>query len=203
MITDSDRGLDFDAFLEGELRREIGALGGPRPQVGQAVYRAVAATGGTRMPLLSSLTAAASSKAAVGLATAALVIGGGTVAAAAASDSANPAAWGQTVVDQVNFCKSQLSDGEHGIGQCVSAKAKTHGQAQRDAHAADSAHTAVTPSPRAGGSGQEHPTGAPTDHPSGKPAGVPVGPPASPVAGDGSHPTGAPVTPPTPTPRHQ
>ena len=150
------------------------------------------------MPLLSTLAAAASSKAAVGLATAALVVGGGTAAAAAvATDSTDPGVWGKTVTEAVATCKSQLGDGEHGIGQCVSAAAKKHGQEQRDAHAAGQGQ-GNAPSPHPGRTG--HPTPAATEHSAGKPSGVPVGPPTTPVAGEGSHPTGPPVVP--PTPRH-
>ncbi len=199
MNADSDGGLDFDELLERELQRRVGGLRGPSPRVGQAAYRAVAATGGKRMPLLSSLTAAASSKAAIGLAAAALVVGGGSAAAAVASDSANPAAWGQTVKAAVGTCESKAdASGQHGIGQCVSAVAKKNGQEERAEHAASAARQ-ETPA----GTTSPHPTGPPTSHPTshtgGKPTGVPAGPPASlPPASDGTHPTGPPVVPPTP-----
>ena len=202
MNTDGDGGLDFDAFLERELRRRVGGISGPRPLNRQAAYRSVAATGGKTMPLLSSLAAAASSKAAVGLATAALVVGGGTAAAAVASDSANPADWGKTVTAAVATCKSQLSDGQHGIGQCVSAIASRKGQQERDAHAADASkqdHPSGRPSPHSTGTDRAHSS---STHGS-KSTDVAVGPPSVPPAAGGSHPTGPPVTAPTPTPHHQ
>ena len=201
MISDGDGGLDFDAFLERELRLRVGALRGSRPEIGQAAYRAVAAIGGNTMPLLSSLTTAASSKAAVGLATAALVVGGGSVAAAAASNSTNPADWGKTVTAAVANCKSQRTDSQHGIGQCVSAIASKKGQEERAAHAASSAREqepAGQSSGHASGTAQTHSSGAPTSHPSGKPTDVPSGSSGS----GGSHPT-APAVAPTPSPRHQ
>lgn len=207
MNADGEGCRDLDALLERELHGRIGCLQGPCPWIGQAAYRAVAMGGKPTMPLLSSL-AAASAKAAVGLATAALVVGGGSaVAAAAATHSANPATWGSTVTDAVASCKGQLGDGQHGIGQCVSAVAKKHGQDQRAAHAAG-----ADQQPRADGTPSPHPTGqsgahradASTSHPSGKPSDAPAGPPASlPPASGGSHPTGPPVTPPTPSPRHE
>ena len=61
-------------------------------------------------------------------------------------------AFGQQVKAQVATCKSQLTDGQHGIGQCVSSWVVAHnpGAAQRSA----SSHAT------------SHPTGgAPTSHP--------------------------------------
>jgi hypothetical protein len=189
---------DFDAFLERELRRRVGNLRGPSPHVRQAAYRAVALRRRKSMPVVPSLLAGASSKLAVGLATAALAIGGGTVAAAAASThSADPTAWGSVVGDAVTSCRDQLGAGEHGIGQCVSAVARKHGEAQRAAHAAQpenaaAAHPSATDQPR--------PHGSPTALPGGRPTGAPAGPPASlPPAAGGTHPTGPPVEPPAPT----
>lgn len=144
------------------------------------------------------------SLATAGLAAAALVVGGGSAVAMAATHSANPVTWGQTVSDAVTTCKSKLGDGQHGIGQCVSAVAKQHGQAQRAAHEADAAqgaHPTETPSPHGAGKPSAHPT--PPAHSQGKPSGVPAGPPSAPPATGGTHPTGPPVTPPTPSPHHE
>ena len=201
MNAGGDGGFEFDELLESELRQRIGVLRGPRPWAGQAAYRAVAATGGKTMPLLSTLAAAASSKAAAGLATAALVVGGGTAAAAVATGSTDPGAWGKMVTEAVTTCKNDLQDGQHGIGQCVSAKASQRGQEHRSSHAASAARQELPASAQSG-----HPTGKPATHPgapatipSGKPSGVPAGPPPSvPPAGGGTHPTGPPVVPPTP-----
>lgn len=199
MSTDSDGGHDLDEFLESELRGRLGGLRGPSPEAGRAAYRAVTTTGGKKMPILSSLATAASSKAAVGLAAAALVIGGGSVAAAAATGSTDPGTWGKTVTSAVASCKAKLADGEHGIGQCVSAVASRKGQEERAAHAASEAREAGTPSPHSAGASGSHPTGPPTSHPGGKPSGVPVGPPATlpPAEGGGGH-HSPPVVPPTP-----
>ena|SRR2546430_135274 len=179
----SDDGNELDDLLERELRRRVGGLRGPNPEPVQAVYRAAARSGGRTMLSLPSLATA-------GLAAAALVVGGGSAAAAAATHSANPATWGKTVTEAVTTCKSQLGDGQHGIGQCVSAVAKQHGQAQRAAHqagAAEAAHPSGTPSPHPTGRPSAHPT--PPGHAQGRPTGVPAGPPA----GGGTHPTGPPA----------
>jgi spermidine/putrescine-binding protein len=132
------------------------------------------------MSFFSSITAGASTKAAAGLATAALVVGGGSVAATAASGSSNPTVWGQYISGTVvKDCKDNLADGAHGIGQCVSAIAKTHGAAERAARAKNGkADSAVASSARENHPGGKPPAkgGAgsggsrPTDHP-GPPAG--------------------------------
>jgi hypothetical protein len=197
MRTDGAHGFDLDELLERELRRHVAGLRVPSPRADQAAYRAVAAHGGKRMPLLSSLTAAASSKAAVGLATAALVVGGGSVAAAAATGSANPSDWGKAVTQAVASCKANLGEDQHGIGRCVSATAKLKGQAERSEHAASAARQnppAGSPNTHPTGAPTAHPTGAPTAHPTGRPSDVPT-PQATPSPG---HPT-PPVA--TPTPR--
>jgi hypothetical protein len=194
MSTDGGSGFDLDDLLERELRRYAGGLRGRSPRADQAAYRAVAATGGKRMPLLSSLTAAASSKAAVGLATAALVIGGGSVAAAAATGSANPSDWGKTVTEAVASCKAKLGADQHGIGRCVSSTASQNGQEQSEQ--ASAARQNHPPGAHSTGAPAAHPTGAPTAHPTGRPSDVPT-PHATPTAGH-DHPT-PPVA--TPSPR--
>ncbi len=192
MNTDGSGGFDLDHLLEQEFQRRVGGLQGPSPNVAQSAYH-VFAIGGKSMSLLSTLTAAATTKAAAGLATAALVLGGGSVAATAATGSPNPAVWGKIVNAAVTTCKDHLTDGRHGIGQCVSALAKQKGAEQRAQHS------------QASQARQNRPTGKPTDLATGKPSslpggyptGVPAGPPGSPPAAlGGGHPTGAPVTPP-------
>ena len=201
---------DFDELLEQELRRRVGGLQGPSPTVGQSAYHAVFATGGKTMSLFSALTAAASSKAAAGLATAALLVGGGSAAAAVATGSPNPNVWGKTVTNAVTACTDKLTDGQHGIGQCVSAAAKQKGLEERAAHSASAArannptgastsHPSGASTSHPSGASTSHPIGASTSHPTGAPSGVPAGPPATiPPASGGSHPTGPPVTPPSP-----
>ncbi len=56
---------------------------------------------------------------------------GGSAALAASTPSVQhglSSAWGQQVSERVEWCKSQLKAGEHGIGKCVSTFAKTHGK---------------------------------------------------------------------------
>jgi len=51
-----------------------------------------------------------------------------TVAGAVTTGSVNPVIWGQTVTSTVQTCKDNIANsGGHGIGQCVSAVANTHG----------------------------------------------------------------------------
>lgn len=117
-----------------------------------------------------------STKGAVGLAVAFLAVGAAGVATeAAATGSANPTNWGQAVVDQVNQCKDALKPGQHGIGQCVSAFASTHGKQVSSSHASDArthasdarnAHADHTPGPPAD-------KGKPTDAPGGRPSNIP------------------------------
>lgn len=192
MNTDSDGGPAFDALLERELRRRLGALRGPSAGLDRAAYRAVA-NGGRTMPLLSSVAAAASSKAAAGLAAAALVVGGGTAAAAAASHSANPGAFSRSISEAVEACKSKLASGQHGIGDCVSAAAKHHGQERRAEHANDAAGDVPNgaPSPHPTGKPATHPNGKSSSHDGGKPSDVPASPPAA----DGDHRNGPPASP--------
>jgi len=137
------------------------------------------------MPMLSTLAATMTTKVAAGLATAAVVVGGGTAAAAAAAThSANPVTWARTIAETVVTCKSELADGDHGIGQCVSAVARQHGQEQRDAHSAASDHGQqpnASASPHPTGPDKPHPTGQPASHPSGPPTSHPSGPPTSPT----------------------
>jgi hypothetical protein len=193
MNADDGVGPDFDTLLGHELRRQIGSLQGPCPDAPRATYRAVAARRRHTMPLLSALVAAA------------VVAGGGTVAAAAATGSADPATWGRTVTEAVATCRSQLGEDQHGIGQCVSAVARKHGESQRDAHrAGEQSQPEHTPGPHPTQQGGAHQNGAASEHPNGRPSAAPVGPPASPPpASGGNHPTGPPVSPPAPSPRHQ
>jgi hypothetical protein len=52
-----------------------------------------------------------------------------TVAGATTTGSLDPTVWGQQVSERVQQCKDTLGDGKHGIGDCVSAFARTHGAA--------------------------------------------------------------------------
>jgi hypothetical protein len=73
--------------------------------------------------------------AALAFAAAALSLGTvGAAAATAVTHSVNPQAWGQQVENAVADCKTALSAGQHGIGECVSAFAKQHGAANGVGH---------------------------------------------------------------------
>ncbi len=86
--------------------------------------------------LLSGAGAALIVKAVTGFAVAALAAtAAGAVTEAAITGSANPDDWGKQVTAQVAACKDALKTGEHGIGQCVSAFAKQHGQQVSDQRA--------------------------------------------------------------------
>ena len=51
-----------------------------------------------------------------------------TVAGAVTTGSINPVVWGQQVSEQVETCKANIANsGQHGIGECVSDFANTHG----------------------------------------------------------------------------
>lgn len=81
--------------------------------------------------LTTALAAAVKSKVAVAALTAVLAagaVGGGTVAAAASG------AFGQQVKAQVESCKDALTNGTHGIGECVSDFAQQHGAQERQQH---------------------------------------------------------------------
>lgn len=92
------------------------------------------------MAIKSSVLAAISVKAAAGGVAAALAVSG-AAAATAATGSANPASWGQAVVQAVQDCKDQVrgadgsTDGPRNVGQCVSAFARQKGEQQRAEHA--------------------------------------------------------------------
>jgi hypothetical protein len=74
-------------------------------------------------------------KAAMALAAATLSLGTvGAAAATAVTHSANPQVWGQQVENAVADCKTALSSGQHGIGDCVTAFAKQRGSAHRAGH---------------------------------------------------------------------
>jgi hypothetical protein len=122
------------------------------------------------MSVLAKAAAVVSTKGAVGLTVALLAVGAaGIVTEAAVTGSAIPGNWGQAVVNQVNKCKDALQPGQNGIGQCVSAFAKTHGKQVSSEHAASSSRTNGsdhTPGPPAG-------KGKPSSTPGGKPSNVP------------------------------
>jgi hypothetical protein len=225
MTTEDRWKSEFDDLLEQELERSVGHLQGPRTEFYQSAYYKTFLARGNRRSAFSALPAAGFTKAAAGLGAAALVAAGGTVVAIASTGSADPGVWGKTVSAAVASCKDQRTEGQHGIGQCVSAVAKEKGEQQRALHSASAArenhqgtptgqnHSTNSPTAVPAGQAKSHPTGSPTSvppgqakshpggpaeiHPTGRPSGVPVGPPANlPAASPGTHPTGPPVSPP-------
>lgn len=123
------------------------------------------------MSVLAKAATVVSTKGAAGLAVALLAVGAAGVATeASVTGSANPTNWGQAVVDQVNKCKDALAPDQHGIGQCVSAFAKTHGELVSSQHASG-ART------HASDARENHPSGPPANP--GKPAGAPGGKPSN------------------------
>ncbi len=110
---------DFESELDQELHRVLDPVAATPVPARRAVHSRTAAktiAGGAGAALgLKLLTAVAVAAAAV------------TVAGAATTGSLNPTDWGQQVKQQVETCKSQLADGQHGIGDCVSGFASQHG----------------------------------------------------------------------------
>ena len=112
---------DFEREIESELHRMLDSVDRePIPP------RRLAQSGTTRArALLGGAGAAVAAKLVTGVAVAAAAV---TVAGASATGSLDPTVWGQQVTQRVQQCKDTLADGKHGIGDCVSAFAKTHGQ---------------------------------------------------------------------------
>lgn len=79
--------------------------------------------------LFGGAGAALGAKLLTGFAVAALAVAGaGVTTEVATTGSLDPTVWGQQVKEQVQDCKDTLrASGVRGIGQCVSAFAKTHG----------------------------------------------------------------------------
>ena len=138
---------EFDLWLTDELGKGYATFRGVPPPAG-APYRAASATRGPRDR--------AARAALVVLAVAIGLMATTVLAAAAVTGSANPQAWGQYVNDAVSICKSELANGQHGIGQCVQAIARQKGPQERNQHP--------------NGAGNSHPT------PKGRPSGLPGGP---------------------------
>ena len=112
---------DIERELEAELHRVLDPVASlPIPP-----RKAVPARGPIKT-LLGGAGAALAIKVLTGVAVAAAAL---TVAGAATTGSLNPTVWGQQVKQQVEACKDQLAQGDHGIGDCVSQFANQHGQA--------------------------------------------------------------------------
>lgn len=86
--------------------------------------------------LLGGAGAALGLKIVTGIAVAAAAaVVAGAATEVAVTGSANPTVWGQQVKQTVATCKDTLrASGTRGIGQCVSAFAKQHGDQVSDSH---------------------------------------------------------------------
>jgi hypothetical protein len=190
---------NFDRWLEDELGKRLDAVDpgyvAPRYLDAHAVRRA------GKLGLRAGLPALLATKAATaGMVLVAAASTGAAVTVAASSNSSS-LSWGQQVEQQVEKCKAALGADEHGIGQCVSAFAKTHGQSQKNAHSSPSPGDEDSQGDTKG-QGDEHANpngngddrnGPPSPHPTsqGKSGSHPT-----PQGQSGSHPT----PPPHPTP---
>jgi hypothetical protein len=111
---------EIERELEETLRRALDPIAArpipPRRELhSRSAFRTVAGGAGAALTV-KLLTGVAAAAAAV------------TVAGAVTTGSLNPVIWGQTISDTVQTCQHKLANtGHHGIGDCVSDVAKTHG----------------------------------------------------------------------------
>jgi len=156
---------DFDREIERELNRILG----PVDSASIPAWR-TPASGGFMKRLLGGTGAAIAAKLATGFAVAALAAAGaGVMTEVATTGSLNPNVWGQQVKQTVATCKTTLrASGVRGIGPCVSAFAKQHGEQVSDSHQASNARNGH-------GKGQNNSNGhgQPSDKTHGKPSTVP------------------------------
>jgi hypothetical protein len=127
---------DFDREIERELNRILG------PVDAQTIpaWR-TPASGGFMKRILGGTGAAVAAKLLSGFAVIAFAAAGaGAATEVAVTGSLNPADWGQQVKATVATCKTTLrASGVRGIGPCVSAFAKQHGDLVSDSHEASNA----------------------------------------------------------------
>jgi hypothetical protein len=116
---------DLERELELELHRVLDPMSAAPIPTRRTVHGH-----GTARALLKGAGAALTIKLLTGAAVAAAAL---TVAGVATTGSLNPTNWGERVTTQVSNCKAQLSDGQHGIGDCVSGFASQHGAATASA----------------------------------------------------------------------
>src|SRR5437660_9748729 len=127
---------EFELELERELHRILDPISAaPIPP------RRAPISGGFTKRLLGGAGAALGLKLATGVAVAAFAAAAAGVATeVAVTGSLNPTNWGQSVTKAVQTCKDNLrASGTRGIGPCVSAIAKQHGQQVSDSHKASDA----------------------------------------------------------------
>jgi uncharacterized membrane protein YgcG len=156
-------GNEFDKWLEQQLQMEAAAQPGRHPMPAQAQYHAAYLQGGTQVSFLAKVAGLVTAKAAIGLTLGVLAVSAaGAAGEASITGSADPSNWGQQVVQQVQKCKAALAPGAHGIGDCVSAFAKQHGDQVSDSHQASGARTnepSPSPDQKGNGKGKNKPNG--------------------------------------------
>jgi hypothetical protein len=152
---------DIERELEQTLHRVLDPIAArpipPRRAVhGRSAFRTVAGGAGAALTV-KLLTGVAAAAAAV------------TVAGAVTTGSINPVIWGQTITQTVETCTDNLANtGDHGIGQCVSAVAKTHGSQVASAarhHGDDNANGNGSGSSGTGNGPNGHANPRSTSHP--------------------------------------
>jgi hypothetical protein len=119
---------DIERELEAELHRVLDPV-----SVGAIPARRALQHHGRVRALLGGAGAALTIKVLTGVAVAAAAV---TVAGAATTGSLNPQVWGQQVKQHVATCKDELAQGQHGIGECVSAFSNQNGHGQSVASSA-------------------------------------------------------------------
>jgi hypothetical protein len=134
---------DDDNWLTAGLHGTLGAESVPTPDPTGARYHVALVQRGRR-------SAWSSGKLMSAVMAATIVLALGAVSAFATTGSADPAAWSAAVSSAVSSCKGALDAGDHSIGACVSAAAKSRGQEERAKHANGS------PNSNSGGNGQGH-----------------------------------------------
>jgi len=111
---------DIERELEEALHRVLDPISARPIPMRRAVHSRSAfrtVTGGAGAALTLKLLS--------GVAAAAAAV---TVAGAVTTGSVNPVVWGQTITSTVESCKANIANsGGHGIGECVSDVANTHG----------------------------------------------------------------------------
>ena len=127
---------DFERELERELHRILDPIAAvPIPP------RRAPLSGGIMKRMLGGAGAAIGLKVVTGFAVAAFAaVVAGAATEVAVTGTLNPADWGQQVQKTVDTCKDRLrASGTRGIGPCVSAFAKQHGDLVSDQHQASKA----------------------------------------------------------------
>lgn len=112
--------------IERELEFELHRVLDPISRVPIPARRSPVAVTWTRR-LMGGTGGALAFKLAAGVVAAAAAA---TVVTAAATGTLNPTQVSQGISQKVENCKDSLQDGQHGIGQCVSAIAQHHGSSQ-------------------------------------------------------------------------